>query len=47
MLSSLLLAMEYFYSAPCEVMAWRIAKEINLKFPTFVNVLAAKHAELT
>ena len=46
MLSTLLSAMEYLYSTPCEVMAWRITKEINFKVPTFMNVLAAKHAEL-
>jgi hypothetical protein len=37
----------YFYITPCEMMAWRIAKQINFKVPTFMNVLAAKHAELT
>lgn len=46
-LSTLLLAMEYFYITPCEIMAWRIAKQINFNVPTFMNVLAAKHAELT
>jgi uncharacterized membrane protein len=47
MLSTLLLAMEYFYITPCEMMAWRIAKQINFKVPSFMNVLAARHAELT
>jgi hypothetical protein len=46
MLSTLLLAMEYFYITPCEVMTWRRGKQINFKVPTLMNVLAAKHAEL-
>jgi uncharacterized membrane protein len=46
MLSTLLLAMEYFYITPCEMMTWRITKQINFEVPTIMNVLAAKPAEL-